>query len=187
MVGVGDAAAAPRIAEVARALGTERTFVVHGAGVDELPLDGTGVLYDVDPDGVAVASIDPDAVGLALAATAELGGGSAAENAAIIERIFDGEAGPRRDVVLLNAGAALLVAGRAADLAEGVEGARTTLEGGAPVELLARLRASRAAHESSVADDGAAGVGSAPAPSAGVTPAAGPAQAASTARASKPA
>ncbi len=49
VIGVGDPAAAPRIAEVARLLGTERTFVVHGDGVDELPLDGSGVLYDVTP------------------------------------------------------------------------------------------------------------------------------------------
>ena len=157
VVGVGDAAAAPRIAEVARALGTERTFVVHGAGVDELPLDGTGLLYDVSPEGVAVVPIIPDAVGLARAATAELGGGSAAENAAMIERIFDGEAGPRRDVVLLNAGAAFLVAGQAADLIEGVARARTTLERGAPLELLARLRASRAGHEAAAVKEAAAG------------------------------
>ncbi|HYN69872.1 MAG TPA: anthranilate phosphoribosyltransferase, partial [Candidatus Eisenbacteria bacterium] len=108
VVGVGDAAAAPRIAEVARALGTERTFVVHGAGIDELPLDGSGVLYDVGPDGVSVAAIEPAALGLGAAATGALGGGSARENAAIIERVFGGEAGPALDVVLLNAGAGLL-------------------------------------------------------------------------------
>ena len=52
LLGVGDAAAAERMAEVAQRLGTERTFVVHGAGIDELPLDDTGVLYQVGPDGV---------------------------------------------------------------------------------------------------------------------------------------
>ena len=175
VVGVGDAAAAPRIAEVARALGTERTFVVHGAGVDELPLDGTGVLYDVSPESVSVASINPDAVGLTRAATSELGGGSAAENAAIIERIFDGETGPRRDVALLNAGAAFLVAGRAADLAEGVELARATLEGGKPVALLARLRASRQAHEDAAATDEAAVAASAAGVAAKTAPAGKPA------------
>src|SRR3954453_2121070 len=53
VIGVGDPAAAARMAEVARLLGTERTLVVHGSGIDELPLDGTGVLYDVTPKGVA--------------------------------------------------------------------------------------------------------------------------------------
>ena len=169
VVGVADAAAAPRMAEVARALGTERTFVVHGAGVDELPLDGTGMLYDVDPDGVAVAPIDPISVGLARAATADLAGGSAAENAAIIERIFDGETGAQRDVVLLNAGAALLVASRAASLGDGVELARATLEGGAPRALLSRLRGSREAHEAAVAASSPAEAESKPAnaPTAG--------------------
>jgi len=60
LLGVGDAAAAPRIAEVARRLGTERTLVVHGAGVDELPLDGSGVIMDVSPGAsLSRASIPP--------------------------------------------------------------------------------------------------------------------------------
>ncbi|MEZ0239670.1 MAG: anthranilate phosphoribosyltransferase [Chloroflexota bacterium] len=174
VVGMGDAAAAPRIAEVARALGTERTFVVHGAGVDELPLDGTGMLYDVSPVGVSVASIDPDAVGLPRAATSDLAGGTALENAAMIEGIFAGEAGPRRDVVLLNAGAALLVAGKAVDLAEGVHLARTTLESGGPIELLARLRASRAMHEAKPTGE-AGSAASAPVQAAGAASAGKPA------------
>ena len=55
LIGVGDAAAAPRIAEVLQLLGTERALVVHGAGVDELPLDGSGVIYDVTPEGIESA------------------------------------------------------------------------------------------------------------------------------------
>ena len=74
-----------------------------------------------------------------------LAGGSADENAAILESIFGGETGPRRDVILLNAGAALVVAGRAGDLAEGIAQARDALDAGAPRDLLARLRADRAA------------------------------------------
>src|SRR5438552_8532930 len=58
VVGVGDATAAPRLAEVLRLLGTERAFVVHGDGLDQLPLDGTGVLYDVTPDEVARREVD---------------------------------------------------------------------------------------------------------------------------------
>jgi anthranilate phosphoribosyltransferase len=143
VIGVADTAAAGRIAEVARVLGTERTFVVHGAGVDELPLDGTGVVRDVTPSGIVERRVDAAALGLRFAPTTALAGGTAAENAGIVERLFAGEIGPRRDVVLLNAGAAFVVADRAADLAAGVELARATLDSGAPAALVDRLRASR--------------------------------------------
>jgi anthranilate phosphoribosyltransferase len=145
LIGVGDAAAASRIAEVAGLLGTERTTVVHGEGVDELPLDGTGVAYDVANGVVAVRTVDAAEYGLEAAPTSALAGGSAEENAAILESIFAGETGPRRDVILLNAGAALAVAGRSADLAEGIAMARDALDGGLPRDVLARLRAERAA------------------------------------------
>jgi anthranilate phosphoribosyltransferase len=147
VIGVADPAAAPRIAEVARVLGTERTFVVHGAGIDELPLDGSGVIHDVTSGGIVERHVDPELVGLGAAETSALGGGTATENASMIERIFAAEAGPRRDVVLLNAGAALLLAGRASELKSGVALARATLDSGAPAALLERLRASRAAGE----------------------------------------
>ncbi len=145
VIGVADPAAAPRIAEVARLLGTERTLVVHGAGVDELPLDGTGMLHDVTPDGVVTTAVNPISVGLAAAATSDLAGGTAAENAAMVEAVLAGEAGPRRDVVLLNAGAAFVAAGRTATLTDGVAAARATIASGAPLRLLAELRAAAAA------------------------------------------
>ena len=145
LIGVGDAAAAPRIAEVAGLLGTERTIVVHGEGVDELPLDGTGVAYEVANGSVEIRTIHPAELGLASAPTAALAGGTADENAAILESIFDGEAGPRRDVILLNAGAALVVAGAASDLAGGITKARDAIDAGLPRDLLARLRAEREA------------------------------------------
>lgn len=144
VIGVGDPAAALRIAEVARVLGTERTFVVHGAGVDELPLDGSGVIHDVTGGGIVERRVDAASVGLGAASTAELAGGTATENAAIVEHVFAGEPGPPRNVVLLNAGAALLLADRARDLEGGIELARTTIDAGLPAALLERLRASRA-------------------------------------------
>ncbi len=147
VIGVADAMAAPRIAEVARVLGTERTFVVHGAGVDELPLDGSGVIHDVTAAGVVERRVDAGSHGLAAAETRTLAGGTAAENAAIVERLFAGETGPRRDVVLLNAGAALLLAGQAPDLEAGIALARATFDAGLPAALLGRLRASRVSAE----------------------------------------
>jgi len=151
LIGVGDPKVAARIAEVAAVLGTDRTLVVHGAGVDELPLDGTGVIYDVENGTVDSREIDAARLGLEGASTSALAGGTAAENAAIVESIFAGHAGPRRDVVLLNAGAALVAAGTADDIAAGIEAARATLDAGKPAELLAQLRAEKLAADANAA------------------------------------
>ena len=151
LIGVGDPKVAARIAEVAAVLGTDRTLVVHGAGVDELPLDGTGVIYDVENGTVDSREIDASRLGLEGASTSALAGGTAAENAAIVESIFAGHAGPRRDVVLLNAGAALVAAGTADDIAAGIEAARATLDAGKPAELLAQLRAEKLAADANAA------------------------------------
>ncbi len=148
VLGVGDPTVAGRIAEVALRLGTERTVVVHGAGVDELPLDGSGVVHDVGPEGIDSYAVDPEAFGLGLASLADLSGGTPAENAQLVEAVLAGEPGPRRDAVLLNAAAGFLAAGRGPDLGEGVRLARAALDGGAPRELLAALRDERRRFES---------------------------------------
>ena len=145
VVGVGDAAAAPRLAEVLRLLGAERALVVHGDGLDELPLDGTGVLYDVTPEGVVRLEIGPEPFGLGRATIAELAGGSPQENAALAEGVLAGETGPRRDVVLLNAGAAFLAAGRVPSIEDGIALAVATIDGGGATVLLESLRAERLA------------------------------------------
>jgi anthranilate phosphoribosyltransferase len=152
LIGVGDAKAAAKMAEVAGRLGTERTFVIHGDGVDELPLDGTGVLYHVGPEGVvAQHKIDAAQLGLLTAPTRRLRGGTATENARITESVLQGEPGARRDVVLLNAGAALLVAGAVERLEDGIDRAALTIDAGLAMELLGRLRADRRAHEAATA------------------------------------
>ena len=147
VIGVADPAVAPRIAAVAQLLGTERTLVVHGAGVDELPLDGSGVIHEVSPERITVRQVRASDLGLIRAETSELAGGTAAENATIVEAIFAGQHGPHRDVVVLNAAAGFLVAGRVPSLADGVAVARETVDGGSPARLLARLRAARPATE----------------------------------------
>jgi anthranilate phosphoribosyltransferase len=146
LLGVGDAAAAARIAEVARRLGTERTFVIHGQGVDELPLDDTGILYHVAPAGIQRHEIPASKLGLRVTPTTRLAGGTPEENAATIEAIYRGEPGSKRDVVLLNAGAALLVAGAVEQLEAGIERAALTIDAGLAMDLLTRLRAERAAY-----------------------------------------
>lgn len=147
VLGVGDTAAAPRLAEVARRLGTERTLVVHGDGVDELPLDGTGVILDVTPGGIDRRTIDAvglAALGLAVAGNDALAGGTPDENATLVEAVLTGAGGgPHRAVVLLNAAAALVAAGRVAELAAGLALAAEAIDDGRAAALLARLRAER--------------------------------------------
>jgi anthranilate phosphoribosyltransferase len=147
VVGVGAPSAAPKLAEVLRLLGAERALVVHGDGVDELPLDGSGVLYDVTPAGVTRRAVVATELGLTAAPLAALAGGTPAENAALVESVLAGAAGPRRDVVLLNAAAAFVAAGRAASLSDGIALAAETIGSGAATALLARLRAARTARE----------------------------------------
>ncbi len=146
VLGVGDSLAAPRLAEVAQRLGTERTLVVHGAGVDELPLDGSGVVLDVTPRAIDAWTVDRTelaSLGLMASSNLDLAGGDPEENASLVEAVLGGAPGPHRDVVTLNAGAAFLASGRVSDLAAGLAAARTAIDDGRATGLLARLRAER--------------------------------------------
>jgi anthranilate phosphoribosyltransferase len=152
VVGVADPVVAPRLAEVLRLLGVERAFVVHGAGLDELPLDGSGVLYDVTAQGIERRQIDARAYGFRVAPLSALAGGDPATNAQLVEAVLRGESGARRDVAVLNAGAALVAAGRTDTVQAGVELAALTIDAGLTAELLERLR-----EEKRVADTRSAG------------------------------
>ena len=121
--------------------------MVHGKGVDELPLDGTGVLYDVIPAGVTRHEVVAADLGLAPAATEALVGGTPDENATLVEAVLAGWPGPRRDAVQLNAAAAFVAAGRAEDLRAGIALAAQTIESGAVMALLGRLRAAKTARD----------------------------------------
>jgi anthranilate phosphoribosyltransferase len=151
VIGVADPVAAPKLAAVLQRLGVDRAFVVGGDGIDELPLDGTGIIHDVTPDGIEVRRVDATGLGLTKASNAKLAGGTPDENARIVEAVLRGEPGARRDVVVLNAGAALVVAGVARDLADGIERAALTIDAGLAGELLERLRAERRAAEAAAA------------------------------------
>jgi anthranilate phosphoribosyltransferase len=140
LVGVFDEALVLPIAETLRALGSERALVVHGSdGLDELSPCNPSTCADVTPDGVTVHTIDPRALGLAPSRTEELAGGDAATNAALLRALLDGELGPRRDAVTLNAGAALVAAGRADDLAAGLALAVAAIDDGRARLTLERL------------------------------------------------
>jgi anthranilate phosphoribosyltransferase len=163
VMGVAATDLAPKIADVLRLLGTERAIVVHGNGIDELPLDGTGVLYDVTPAGVTRSEVVASELGLRAAPMAELVGGAPAENAAAVEAVLGGETGPRRDVVLLNSAAALLAAGRVSGLPEGIVLAAQTIDSGAVTDLLARLRVAKTARDEAKARAEATALASTPA------------------------
>jgi anthranilate phosphoribosyltransferase len=133
LLGVYDARLAPVMAEVAGRLGAERVLVVNGhPGMDEMSASGptTVAEFDAEAGGVRTYEVTPESVGLVRGTLADIAGGDAAENAAIVRAILGGESGPRRDVVLLNAAAGLLAAGKVADLAEGVALARDSIDSG---------------------------------------------------------
>jgi anthranilate phosphoribosyltransferase len=152
LLGVANDAIAERMAEVVVRLGTERTFVIHGDGVDELPLDGSGVAWIVAGGTIERHPIDAAALGFKRAATTKLAGGTPEENARLTEAVLNGEPGVRRDVVLLNAAAALLVAGVVGQMEEGIERAALTIDAGLGTELLAALRTERRAAEAAAAE-----------------------------------
>ena len=113
-------------------LGRARALVVHGGdGLDEITTTDPHRRGLAGGGARAAARIEPGALGIAARAPEELRGGDAAENAAIVRAVLAGEPGPRREIVLLNAAAALWVAGAAGDLAEGLSLARSSLDDGA--------------------------------------------------------
>lgn len=127
-------------------LGSERAWVVHGAdGLDELSTTGYSKVSECHAGTVRTFFVHPAEYGLRKASPDDLLGGDAADNAAIIESVLAGAAGAPRDVVLLNAGAALLVAGATASVADGIARAAAAIDAGdARRTLAAMARASQA-------------------------------------------
>jgi anthranilate phosphoribosyltransferase len=137
LLGVADARLVGLIAGALSRLDTERAIVVHGAdGSDELSLSGPNHAVLVEDGTTRDLVIDAVELGLARAPLDALAGGDAQLNAAITISVLGGEPGPARDVVLLNAGAALFVAGRAADIAEGVTLAAAAIDTGRAAEVV---------------------------------------------------
>jgi anthranilate phosphoribosyltransferase len=134
------------LAHSLRLLGAERAWVVHGAdGIDEISISGHTKVSECSSGGVRTFYIHPADYGLRKAPVSALAGGDAAWNAATIREIFEGADGPPRDVVLLNTAAALLVAGRAPSIREGLRTAADAIDSGrARAALDALVTASRA-------------------------------------------
>jgi anthranilate phosphoribosyltransferase len=134
---------APRFVEpIARALGAleaERAWSVHGSGLDELTTTGPTEVAEWRNGAVRLFTITPEAVGLPRASLADITGGEPAFNAAALTRLLDGETGAYRDIVLLNAAAAFLVADKVETLGEGIEAAAASIDSGAAKAALAGL------------------------------------------------
>lgn len=132
------------VAEVLRNLGSERAWIVHSRdGLDEISVFAPTHVAELRSGGVEEFEIDPQRLGLAHEDRAGVAGGSAAENAARIRAVLGGQPGAARDVVVLNAAAALVVAETAASLEEGVSQAQRALDSGAAASKLRELAAFR--------------------------------------------
>ncbi len=141
VLGVFDGGLTEPLARVLGKLGSKRAVVVHGEGnLDELTVTGKTRVSELKDGEVNTYSIDPEELGFARADIADLQGGvDAAESAAQMRAVLGGEKGAKRDMVLLNSGAALMVAGSAADLQEGIELAAATIDSGKALAKLDHL------------------------------------------------
>ena len=139
VVGVYSERWVERLAEALAALGSERAWVVHGSGLDELTTTGETSVAEVRDGQVRLFTITPEAVGLKRAALADLTGGTPAENAQALRRLLAGETGAYRDIVLLYAAAAFLVADEVETLREGVDLAAAVIDDGRAQGALDKL------------------------------------------------
>ena len=140
VIGVPAAPLVERLGKALAALGARRAFVVHGMdGLDEISLSGETSVAEIDGTTVQQYAISPESFGVARAPLAELAGGDPSTNAQIIRGILAGEPGPRRDFVCINAAAALVAAGRAADFKQGARVAAKSIDSGAALGKLNAL------------------------------------------------
>ena len=127
------------LAQVLGALGTERAWVVHGGGMDEMTTTGETSVAEFRDGQVRLFTITPEAVGLPRAGLADLTGGTPAENAVALRALLDGAKGPYRDIVLMNSAAAFLVGEKVETLREGVELAGRVIDDGRAKAALDKL------------------------------------------------
>ncbi len=140
LTGVFDPAWARPMVETLEKLGSTDVWVVHGQGLDELTVAGENKAVALRDGTIREFTVTPEDAGLERAPISAIRGGDAAVNAAALGALLRGAAGPYRDTVLLNAGAALIVAGRAGDLREGVAQAAPSIDGGAALGALETLK-----------------------------------------------
>ncbi|MBI3989675.1 MAG: anthranilate phosphoribosyltransferase [candidate division NC10 bacterium] len=150
VMGVYDGALTETLATVLRELGSRRAFVVHGFdGLDEISNTGETKVSEVRDGKVLTYVIKPEDLGIKRVSLSDLKGGDAEENASLIRRMLEGEGGPKREVVLMNAAAGIVAGGRAQELKEGLELAKDAIDNGAALEKLIRLQEFCARHRRS--------------------------------------
>jgi anthranilate phosphoribosyltransferase len=140
IAGVFSAEVVEKVASALAELGVERAFVVHGAGgLDEISLAGETKVGEVRGSAVRVYEVTPEDFGLSRAPISAISGGDATHNAGLLRSILAGESGPRRDIVIANAAAAIVAVGRAADFLEGARLAAESIDSGAARKKLGAL------------------------------------------------
>jgi anthranilate phosphoribosyltransferase len=140
MVGVFSRQWVQPLAQVLKNLGSEAVWVVHGSdGLDEITLTGPTFVAALEKGDIRSFEVSPEDVGLKRVDGEALKGGDASANASALRHVLAGQPSPYRDVALLNAAAALVVAGRAGDLREGMALGRRTIDDGAAADRLKRL------------------------------------------------
>lgn len=140
LMGVFDPSLTETAARVLLALGAERALVVAGLdGIDEISVSAPTRISEVKEGQVTTYTVNPADLGVRQAAPEAVSGGDAQTNARILRQIFQGDSGPRRDVVLVNAGAVLYVAGRTRSIAEGVRMAADVVDSGKAAEKLEEM------------------------------------------------
>ena len=131
VIGVADPSVAEKMALVLAKLGSTHALVVHGGdGLDEISLSGPTRVWEMENGKVFERSISPDDAGLSMSPASELQAGSVEDSAQILRDVLAGKAGPARDIVLLNAAAALLAADRVSSIADGVGVAAEAIDSG---------------------------------------------------------
>lgn len=141
VIGVYSPALTETLAGVLGTLGSERAFIVHGSdGLDEMTLTGPTRVSELKNGSISTYDVSPGDFGLAQAPASALKGGDADHNAEITLSILKGEEGPRRDIVLLNAAAAIVAGDKASDLGEGVKVAAEVVDSGKAMEKLEGLK-----------------------------------------------
>jgi len=142
LIGAPSNASAELMAQALAGLTSERSFIVHGSdGLDEVTTTGETAVFEVTRDGVRRLTWNPSDFGVDPARSADLAGGDRSLNCQIAQAILHGKRGPQRDIVLVNAAAALLAAGVVANLVEGMQGAAESVDSGAAWGKVERLRA----------------------------------------------
>lgn len=138
VLGVADADVATIMIETLKAHGSRHAWVVHGDGLDEITTTGTSEVLELADGTIRRFTIDPADHGIGRSSLDSLVGGDPQHNAAVVRSVLAGETGPHRDIVLLNAAAAIIVGGNATDLDSGLAAARDAIDTGAARQVLHR-------------------------------------------------